>query len=144
MWQLSFETMMHGRWSCHERMATPYFRITVCFTELRGPNAYCSIIEQIIIQTHHAILYPQIISVTQHFTTRLFQTCCGLVKGVWIAVILTSDSYQYQVWKLCHCNKAPIITEFLQKKGIIFNEILNSGVEMLNLTFQKIRTGTPS
>ena len=56
----------------------------------------------------------------------------------------TSDSYQYQVWKLCHFNKAPIITEFLQKKGIIVNEILNSGVAMLNLTFQKIRSGTPS
>ena len=102
------------------------FRCNPVLDRLCGPNVGCGTVEQIIFQTcpYYSLsptsLYTVILC---HSWTWEFSriVSCGLVKRVWSTVILTSNSNQFQVLKMCNRQFSQVSN--LQFLRVVFSQL---------------------
>ena len=99
----------HHGLSCHENTATWYFRISAYFT---SAVTLCLTVEQNIFQTYpYHVFYLQILDAQFILVTNDHENFSRVSSVVWyklvlIIVLLTHESHQFKVLKVCDCSKA--------------------------------------
>ena len=112
----------HHGLSCHEKTATWYFRVsayftsavTLCLTAVWSeiPIACCLTVEQNVFQTYpYHVFYLQILDAQLILVTNDHGNFPRVSAVVWyklvlIIALLTHESHQFNVLKLCDCSKA--------------------------------------